>query len=169
MVSTFWCDVMCTIWVITVPCCVPLCCGFWLTVPCCVASCCVASCCGFWLDRIHGIIGQCCSATGRLISVKPNMQNVPQHQARAREFRKAFKPSPGCVLVAADYSQVLTSCPYTCMAQSQNHLSNPPTRLLLLCPGTDGLHQLMAVQIIIILRCWLLQEMNNHKYTKLIC
>jgi hypothetical protein len=27
----------------------------------------------------------------------------------------------------------------------------------------------MAVQIIIILRCWLLQEMNNHKYTKLIC
>eukprot|EP00775_Hariotina_reticulata_P003591 gene3591-3856_t len=56
--------------------------------------------------RIHGIIGQCCTATGRLISVKPNMQNVPQHEARAREFRKAFKPSPGCLLVAADYSQM---------------------------------------------------------------
>lgn len=56
--------------------------------------------------RVHTNYGQAGSATGRLSSNGPNLQNIPIRTERGREIRKAFEAKKGCVLLAADYSQV---------------------------------------------------------------
>ncbi|MBR3287167.1 MAG: DNA polymerase I [Bacteroidales bacterium] len=57
--------------------------------------------------RIHTTFNQAVTATGRLSSADPNLQNIPVREARGREMRKAFVPShTDSVLLAADYSQI---------------------------------------------------------------
>jgi DNA polymerase I len=56
--------------------------------------------------RIHTSYGQAVAATGRLSSVDPNLQNIPIRRAEGRRIRQAFVAPPGCVLLAADYSQI---------------------------------------------------------------
>lgn len=56
--------------------------------------------------RIHTTYNQTVAATGRLSSQDPNLQNIPTRTALGREFRKAFIPAPGSVLVSCDYSQL---------------------------------------------------------------
>ncbi len=57
--------------------------------------------------RIHTSYNQAVTATGRLSSNKPNLQNIPIRTARGREIRKAFVPrSYDYILLAADYSQI---------------------------------------------------------------
>ncbi len=57
-------------------------------------------------SRLHTTFVQTVAATGRLSSVNPNLQNVPVRTPLGREIRGCFVAAPGCVLLAADYSQV---------------------------------------------------------------
>ena len=56
--------------------------------------------------RIHGSFNQMVTATGRLSSTEPNLQNIPIRTELGRRFRRVFIPKPGCVFLDADYSQV---------------------------------------------------------------
>jgi DNA polymerase-1 len=57
--------------------------------------------------KIHSHFNQALTATGRLSSINPNLQNIPIREARGREIRKAFIPSDNDhTLLSADYSQI---------------------------------------------------------------
>ena len=56
--------------------------------------------------RIHSELNQTVTATGRLSSSSPNLQNIPIRTELGRRIRRAFVPEKGCVFVAADYSQL---------------------------------------------------------------
>lgn len=57
-------------------------------------------------SRIHCKFNQTVTATGRISSSEPNLQNIPVRGEPGRSLRKAFVPQRGCVLIGADYSQI---------------------------------------------------------------
>lgn len=56
--------------------------------------------------RIHGTFNQNITATGRISSTEPNLQNIPIRMPIGKELRKVFIPKDGCVFIDADYSQI---------------------------------------------------------------
>lgn len=71
--------------------------------------------------KIHTSFNQAVTATGRLSSSNPNMQNIPVRDAQGREIRKAFSAEPGTMFLSADYSQI--------ELRLMAHLSQDPTMI----------------------------------------
>lgn len=57
-------------------------------------------------QRIHTTLNQTITATGRISSTEPNLQNIPMRMELGRLIRKVFVPKEGCVFTDADYSQI---------------------------------------------------------------
>lgn len=88
--------------------------------------------------RIHAQFNQTVTATGRLSSSNPNLQNIPIRDALGRELRKAFIPSEGEVFFSADYSQI--------ELRLMAHLSQDPNMVEAFQSGAD-IHAATAAKI----------------------
>jgi DNA polymerase-1 len=88
--------------------------------------------------RIHTSYHQAGTATGRLSSSDPNLQNIPVRTPEGRRVRQAFIASPGCKMVAADYSQI--------ELRIMAHLSEDPSLLKAFAEGQD-IHRATAAEV----------------------
>ena len=88
--------------------------------------------------RVHTTYTQCATETGRLSSVKPNVQNIPVRTEEGRELRKLFKASEGNVFIDADYSQI--------ELRLLAHFSNCPALIDAYCNNQD-IHASTASQV----------------------
>ena len=89
-------------------------------------------------QRLHTTFGQTGTATGRLSSTNPNLQNIPVRTELGREIRAAFTAEPGNVLLSADYSQI--------ELRLLAHFSNDPLLVEAYRRG-DDIHTLTASQV----------------------
>ena len=88
--------------------------------------------------RIHTSYHQAGTATGRLSSSDPNLQNIPVRTPEGRRVRQAFIPATGCKMVAADYSQI--------ELRIMAHLSEDPSLLKAFAEGQD-IHRATAAEV----------------------
>lgn len=88
--------------------------------------------------KIHTIFNQCITATGRLSSSNPNMQNIPMRGEDAQEIKSAFTAEEGTVLISADYSQI--------ELRVLAHLSKDPTMIKAFKDNMD-IHAATAAEI----------------------
>ena len=88
--------------------------------------------------HIHTSFNQTITATGRLSSSDPNLQNIPIRGEDGKEIRKAFIPEPGCLFFSADYSQI--------ELRVMAHLSNDENMIRVFQEGKD-LHAATAANI----------------------
>ncbi|HZQ42603.1 MAG TPA: DNA polymerase I [Acidobacteriaceae bacterium] len=89
-------------------------------------------------QRIHTTFNQVGTATGRLSSTNPNLQNIPIRTAVGREIRAAFIAAPGNLLMSADYSQI--------ELRLMAHFSQDPLLLDAYRTGKD-IHTLTAAEV----------------------
>ena len=88
--------------------------------------------------RIHGKFNQTVTATGRISSTEPNLQNIPTRLPLGREIRKVFIPEDGFVFLDADYSQI--------ELRVLAHLSNDEALISAYKKGTD-IHTITASEV----------------------
>lgn len=88
--------------------------------------------------RIHTSFNQTVTATGRLSSSNPNLQNIPIRNEDGKEIRKAFIPDDGCIFFSADYSQI--------ELRIMAHLSGDPHMIEAFQKGQD-IHAATAAKI----------------------
>ena len=89
-------------------------------------------------QRIHTSFNQTVTATGRLSSSNPNIQNIPIRNEDGKEIRKAFIPDDGCEFFSADYSQI--------ELRIMAHLSGDPHMIEAFTEGKD-IHAATAAKI----------------------
>ncbi len=89
--------------------------------------------------RIHTTFHQALTATGRLSSSDPNLQNIPTRSDAGRRIRRAFVAREGCVLLSADYSQI--------DLRVLAHLSGDPTLVEAFQRGED-IHLRTAMEVL---------------------
>lgn len=89
-------------------------------------------------QRIHTSYHQAGTATGRLSSSDPNLQNIPVRTSEGRRVRQAFIAAPGCKMVAADYSQI--------ELRIMAHLSEDSSLLKAFAEGQD-IHRATAAEV----------------------
>ena len=88
--------------------------------------------------RIRTTFQNLVTATGRLSSTEPNLQNIPVRTEMGAEIRKMFVPKPGCVLVDADYSQI--------ELRVLAHIAGDEAMAAAFCGGVD-IHTATAAQV----------------------
>ena len=89
-------------------------------------------------ERVHTTFNQVGTATGRLSSTNPNLQNIPIKTELGREIRAAFIAAPGNVLISADYSQI--------ELRLMAHFSEDPLLVKAFAQG-DDIHTLTASEV----------------------
>jgi DNA polymerase-1 len=89
-------------------------------------------------ERIHTFFHQTVTATGRLSSTEPNLQNIPTRSEIGKKLRKVFKPEEGKIFVDADYSQV--------ELRVMAHMSNDETMIKAFNSDAD-IHTICASQV----------------------
>lgn len=88
--------------------------------------------------RVHSTFNQTITATGRISSTDPNLQNIPVRMEQGRLIRKFFVPADGCVFVDADYSQI--------ELRIMAHLSGDPSLIEAFNTGAD-IHAITASKV----------------------
>ncbi|MGH7915810.1 MAG: DNA polymerase I, partial [Candidatus Binataceae bacterium] len=89
--------------------------------------------------RLHTSFHQALTATGRLSSTEPNLQNIPTRTEEGRRIRRAFVADPGCLMLSADYSQI--------ELRVLAHLSGDPTLIDAFRRGED-IHARTAAEVL---------------------
>jgi DNA polymerase-1 len=88
--------------------------------------------------RVHTTFQQCVTATGRLSSTEPNLQNIPVRTPEGRQIRRAFIAPEGRILLGADYSQI--------ELRVLAHLSDDKNFIAAFCSGVD-IHRQTAADV----------------------
>ena len=89
-------------------------------------------------EKVHTTYNQTTTATGRLSSTNPNLQNIPIRDEEGKEIRKAFIPDENCLFLSADYSQI--------ELRIMAHLSEDKNMIDAFCSGKD-IHAATAAKI----------------------
>ncbi|MBQ9009402.1 MAG: DNA polymerase I [Clostridia bacterium] len=102
--------------------------------------------------RVHSTFDQVATATGRLSSSEPNLQNIPVRTEEGRELRKVFIPRDGWILLDADYSQI--------ELRLMAHFSGDPVLLDAFRKGED-IHARTASEIFDVPPEWVTPELRS--------
>lgn len=102
--------------------------------------------------RVHTSFNQSVTATGRLSSSDPNLQNIPIRTDEGQQIRAAFVPKPGSKFIAADYSQI--------DLRVLAHYSQDPALLEAFCQG-DDIHQRTAAEIFRVMPLMVTNQMRR--------
>lgn len=102
--------------------------------------------------RLHTSFNQAVTATGRLSSSNPNLQNIPIRSNEGQQIRASFVPAAGCKFIAADYSQI--------DLRVLAHYSQDPALNEAFCTGED-IHQQTAAEIFQIMPQFVTSQMRR--------
>ena len=103
-------------------------------------------------NRVHSTFDQVATATGRISSSEPNLQNIPVRTEEGREIREAFIPRSGWILLDADYSQI--------ELRLMAHFSDDDALIEAFCNGED-IHTRTASEIFDVPVEWVSSELRS--------